>query len=74
MWSASLSIAKQTGNWRDLREITRGFEPRKGECDCNEGSLALFNMKRIICELSEFAAVLQEDSMFSNVVCCEILI
>ena len=31
-------------------------------------------MKRIICELSEFAAVLQEDSMFTNVVCCEILI
>ena len=24
-------VAKQTGNWRDLREITRGFEPRKGE-------------------------------------------
>ena len=40
MLSASLSVAKQTGNWRDLREITRGFEPRKGECDCNEGSLA----------------------------------
>ena len=24
-------VAKQTGNWRDRREITRGFEPRKGE-------------------------------------------
>ena len=25
-------VAKQTGNWPDLREITRGLEPRKGEC------------------------------------------
>ena len=24
-------VAKQTGNWPDLREITRGLEPRKGE-------------------------------------------
>ena len=24
-------VAKQTGNWRDRREITRGFETRKGE-------------------------------------------
>ena len=24
-------VAKQTGNWRDRREITRSFEPRKGE-------------------------------------------
>ena len=24
-------VAKQTANWRDRREITRGFEPRKGE-------------------------------------------
>ena len=28
-------VAKQTGNWRDLREITRGFEPRKGEFSCS---------------------------------------
>ena len=25
------SVAKQTGNWPDLREVTRGLEPRKGE-------------------------------------------
>ena len=24
-------VAKQTGNWPDLREITRDLEPRKGE-------------------------------------------